>query len=189
LHLSLLSWYIFLAPFKINNETPLIRTISQSTGSRVKSFRDTVRARDRGCVISGRKAAGAHVNYWGGFEAAHIFPLAYESYWNDNDYRRWITILPENGGAINSVQNGMLLRNDIHQLFDSYDLSIDPDVCLPFPLITNIVANCYFRIAIRLSSSHLIRLVLPGSILTKSLSMILNGLLISLCDGTSGRLS
>jgi hypothetical protein len=58
-----------------------------------------------------------------GFEAAHIFPLAYEGH----------RIQPENtrGGTINSVQNGLLLRSDIHQLFDSYDLSINPDVCLP----------------------------------------------------------
>ena len=28
------------------------------------------------------------------------------------------------------MQNGLLLRNDIHDLFDSYDVSINPDVCL-----------------------------------------------------------
>jgi hypothetical protein len=68
------------------------------------------------------------MNEWQGFEAAHIFPLAYEGHWNDNGYSRWITIPPENGGTINSVQNGLLLRSDIHQLFDSYIVSVNPDV-------------------------------------------------------------
>lgn len=30
--------------------------------------------------------------------------------------------------AINSVQNGLMLRNDLNSLFDSYILSINPDV-------------------------------------------------------------
>lgn len=67
---------------------------------------------------------------WNGFEAAHIFPLAYEDHWNNNEYDRWITIRPEKGGTINSVQNGLLLRSHIHQLFESYDFSINPDVSI-----------------------------------------------------------
>jgi hypothetical protein len=31
-------------------------------------------------------------------------------------------------GFINSVQNGLLLRSDIHQLFHGHDVSINPDV-------------------------------------------------------------
>jgi hypothetical protein len=67
-----------------------------------------------------------YLDRWTGFEAAHIFPLGYEGYWIKHNYDRWITIRPELGGAINSVQNGMLLSSDIRQLFDSYDLSINP---------------------------------------------------------------
>ena len=118
------------APFLINNEKPLVRTISHATGTRVKPFAEAVRARDRRCVISGEAAVGAQFDNWNGFEAAHIFPLAYEGHCNDNDYDRWITIRPEKGGTINSVQNGLLLRSDIHQLFDSYDFSINPDVSI-----------------------------------------------------------
>jgi len=66
---------------------------------------------------------------WVGYEAAHIFPLAYERHWIDQNYGRWILLPPAKGGSINSVQNGMLLRSDIHQLFDSYSFSINPDVC------------------------------------------------------------
>jgi len=32
---------------------------------------------------------------------------------------------------LNSVQNGLLLSSDIHQLFDNYAFSIKPDVCIP----------------------------------------------------------
>jgi HNH endonuclease len=119
-----------VAPFQINNEKPLVRTVSHVTGTRVKPFAEAVRARDRRCVISGEVAIGAQFDNWNGFEAAHIFPLAYEGYWKENDYDRWITIRPEKGGTINSVQNGLLLRSDIHQLFDSYDFSVNPDVSI-----------------------------------------------------------
>ncbi|RPA89459.1 hypothetical protein L873DRAFT_1721768, partial [Choiromyces venosus 120613-1] len=66
---------------------------------------------------------------WRGFKAAHIFPLAYEQYWNQCNYGRCITIPPanESDGSINSVQNGILLRRDIRDYFDSYDLTINPD--------------------------------------------------------------
>lgn len=82
--------------------------------------------------MSGKKVLSyGSDSFYTGFEAAHIFPLAYEGHWISGGYSRWITILPENGGAINSVQNGLLLRSDIHQQFDSYNLSINPDVCIP----------------------------------------------------------
>ncbi|PUU82677.1 hypothetical protein B9Z19DRAFT_1120257 [Tuber borchii] len=40
---------------------------------------------------------------------------------------RWISIPAESGGSINSIQNGMLLRADIHSLFGNYSVSISPD--------------------------------------------------------------
>jgi len=76
----------------------------------------------------------AHRSNWTGFEAAHIFPLALEGLWVDYDYGRWILTPPGGeeirGGKINSVQNGLLLDNSIHQLFDMYFISINPDVCI-----------------------------------------------------------
>jgi len=59
---------------------------------------------------------------------AHIFPLAYEDHWRNDGYDRWITVPLASGGSINSVQNGLLLDSAIHQLFDSYSFSINPDV-------------------------------------------------------------
>jgi hypothetical protein len=87
-----------------------------------------------------------------GLEAAHIFPLAYEQYWETFDYGRWIST-PNGeeikGGKINSVQNGLLLNSSIHQLFDTYKVSINPDVSVLCFLKRNIIAN-YLRIIIRL---------------------------------------
>ena len=112
----------------VSNEHCLVRTISVSSGTRVAEFREAVRQRDRRCVITRRPAVNAEFGNWRGFEAAHIFPLAYDGHWSDNHYGRWITIPPGTGGSINSVQNGLLLTADIHILFDSYDISINPDV-------------------------------------------------------------
>ncbi|KAH8652734.1 HNH endonuclease-domain-containing protein [Tricladium varicosporioides] len=111
-------------PFEVNNEVLVTCGMSLQTGSRVQAFRGAVRLRDRRCVITGEEVIA---DYWRGFEAAHIFPLAYEQYWTDHDYGRWISIIPDKGGTINSIQNGLLLRSDIHQLFDFYEFSINPD--------------------------------------------------------------
>ncbi|KAF2194976.1 hypothetical protein K469DRAFT_545534 [Zopfia rhizophila CBS 207.26] len=116
-------------PFNVHNEPWLARTISHATGSRTQAFCDAVRSRDRRCVISGTEAVGADAGVWSGFETAHIFPLAYEGHWNTHNYGRWITIPPADPtkGSINSVQNGLFLEATIHQLFDSYAFSVNPD--------------------------------------------------------------
>ena len=79
-------------------------------------------------MITGRVAANAHLNSWTGFQAAHIFPLAYEGHWLEKGFSRWITFPPATEGTINSVQNGILLDATIHALFNTYEFSIDPDV-------------------------------------------------------------
>ncbi|KAI5843787.1 HNH endonuclease-domain-containing protein [Morchella snyderi] len=110
-----------------NDEDCLTRTISLGTGPRTADFRKAVRERDGRCVITGKRAVNAHRGMWSGFQAAHIFPLAYLYDWNANNFGSLISIESTDGEPINSVQNGMLLRADIHILFDSYELSIDPD--------------------------------------------------------------
>ena len=114
----------------VTDEVALTRTNSLLSGTRIASFTDAVRQRDRRCVITGRRALLGRFGCWDGFEVAHIFPLAYEEYWNDRKYGHWITVPPANksNGSINSVQNGILLGSDIHTLFDSYHLAINPDV-------------------------------------------------------------
>jgi hypothetical protein len=107
----------------------VFRLISMNSGSRVRDFRDAVRDRDRRCLITGEEAEDERGN-WSGYEVAHVFPLAHEGHWQEYNFDRWITIPPAKGGSINSVQNGLLLRSDLHQLFDTYDLSVNPDVCM-----------------------------------------------------------
>ncbi|OAP63734.1 hypothetical protein AYL99_02961 [Fonsecaea erecta] len=115
-------------PFHLNNEQVVARTITQSTGTRTHAFQDAVRLRDRQCIISGQPVPRLGGDYlWRRFEAAHIFPIAKEDLWRDYNYDRWITIPPRWGGSINSVQNGLLLKRDIHALFDAFDISINPD--------------------------------------------------------------
>lgn len=159
--------------------------MSPQTGSRVQAFRDAVRSRDRRCVITGEEVIA---DYWRGFEAAHIFPLAYEQYWTDHNYGRWISVTPDRGGTINSIQNGLLLRSDMHQLFDFYEFSINPDVCIYLYFCRNIVANYYFRTITRLYALYLIARVLLEDILTKDFSIIPNGRLIRFYVGILGRL-
>jgi hypothetical protein len=110
--------------------------MSQQTGTRTQSFCDAVRARDLRCVITGQRAPRPASGRWEGLQAAHIFPLGHEGLWNQLNYSSLITIPPASAvaGSINSVQNGLLLRSDIHDFFDSYDFSINPDVCLPYLL-------------------------------------------------------
>lgn len=125
---------LLVDPIQINIETPLIRTISLQTGTRVQAFTNAVRSRDGRCVITGTLATMADFDLWTGFEATHIFPLAFEGIWKDHNFGRCIKS-PLNkekikGGKINSSQNGLLLRSDIHQLFDMYFISINPDACI-----------------------------------------------------------
>lgn len=80
-----------------------------------------MRERDGQCVIT-----GFEYDDYVALEAAHIFPLAYGSHWIEYDFDRWIT--DGSGQSINSVQSGILLRSDIHRLFDLYAFSINPDV-------------------------------------------------------------
>ena len=122
---------VCIASICLSDEVPLVRTISLATGTGVKAFRDAVRTRDDRCIISGtmvpRKNNISHYQY---FDAAHVFPLAYEDHWKSHDFGRWITKQPETGGTINSVQNGLLLTGGVHHLFDVYSFSINPDVCI-----------------------------------------------------------
>lgn len=61
----------------VTDEVPLVRTASLQSGICVAGFRDAVRERDRRCVITGESVP---YNFWTGFEAAHVFPLAYEGH-------------------------------------------------------------------------------------------------------------
>ena len=165
-----------------------MRTISPNTGTRISSFRDAVRSRDRRCVISGQRVVNADLDNWTGFEAAHVVPMAHQRHCINHGYDRCITIRRDSGETINSVQNGMLLGSAIHQLFDSYDLSINPDVRMGCILIGDIEADNYARTITRACSFPLMGKDLLANTWAKSFLITLNDLSISFCDGTSGRL-
>ena len=119
----------------VSDEAWLVRTASVSTATNTEDFRHAIRERDRRCVMTGKGARNATVGFWAGLDATHVFPPAYEDHWVNHSYGDWITLQPESGGSINSVQNGMLLTSDLRVLFDSYIVSINPDVCIPIIIL------------------------------------------------------
>jgi len=114
----------------LTEEAPLLRALSLHSGPRIASFCDSVRERNRRCVITGLRVLRPELGKWSCFEVAHIFPLAYEDLWNKSNCSRWITVpaANESDRSIHSVQNGIFLSVNMHALFDAYDVSINPDV-------------------------------------------------------------
>ncbi|EFR03627.1 hypothetical protein MGYG_06621 [Nannizzia gypsea CBS 118893] len=99
------------------------RTLSLSDTGRDEAFRRDVRQRDGRCVITGRVNTVASLGKWRGFEAAHIFPLALSMIFTSCGFSNVIT---DNRG-IDSPINGLLLRSDIHQMWDGYEFAVNPD--------------------------------------------------------------
>jgi len=86
----------------VNNEPWLARSIAISIRANTMAFRDSVRERDFGCVITGTPALSGSYRFWQGFDATHMFSVAYQEHWTNHNHDRWITI-PGPGGSINSV--------------------------------------------------------------------------------------
>ncbi|KAJ3819487.1 hypothetical protein F5880DRAFT_1510120 [Lentinula raphanica] len=100
---------------------PSVTATNQS--GRSSNVRNAVRSRDAGCRISGFLCPSRNRgrNYKG-FQVAHIFPLAY--------VEKAYQILPQNVArrvssrqAADHVTNAILLRSDIHDQFDDYQIS------------------------------------------------------------------
>ncbi|KAK9364510.1 HNH endonuclease-domain-containing protein [Lipomyces kononenkoae] len=112
----------------ITEEPCITRTLSRTLTGRDDFFRARVRERDGKCVITGAVNGNASINIWRGFEAAHIFPLSSKEHWSQKGYSQWITNRKgDRDTGITSCQNGLLMRSDIHQSFDGFDFSINPD--------------------------------------------------------------
>ncbi|KAK9426888.1 HNH endonuclease-domain-containing protein [Lipomyces doorenjongii] len=101
---------------------------SLSASGRVRSFPAAVRNRDRRCVITGVALTQRELlqQRWTGFDAAHIFPVALESMFHKYSFGE-LVVLDERDGSVNSPQNGLLLRKDVHGRFDQYEISINPN--------------------------------------------------------------
>ncbi|KAK9352079.1 HNH endonuclease-domain-containing protein [Lipomyces doorenjongii] len=112
----------------ITDEPCALRTLSHIRTGRDEEFRKAVRERDGRCVIKGVINPDADIDDWPGFEAAHIFPLSKEDDFIHQGFSRWITNRagPRDTG-INSCQNGLLMRAQIHQHFDAFRFSINVD--------------------------------------------------------------
>ncbi|KAJ9308630.1 hypothetical protein DTO217A2_1872 [Paecilomyces variotii] len=92
---------------------------------REQAFSTQVRQRDRRCVITHTPVLSADVDMWEGFQASHIFPRNLEKLFVDLGYANLVTHSHPKG--VNSPQNGILLKNDVHTLYHRYALSINPD--------------------------------------------------------------
>lgn len=107
-------------------------TSEGSSKSRTHSFKEAVRARDNACIISGAQVPQDYDGdlWYGGFEAAHVFPLAFRDDWEAHKLGQvWVKAREtEKNATINSVENGLLLTSGVHSLFDTYAVSINPEV-------------------------------------------------------------
>lgn len=83
------------------------------------NFVDTVLARDKKCVISGRSDT----------EAAYIFPRDNEEYWLAHSLAHCITDMPfaADAAKLDSPQNGLALLPDVHELWNQYLVTVNPD--------------------------------------------------------------
>lgn len=106
----------WVGPINVNDEPWVQRLISFNVSGREDAFRTGIRSRDGGCVIPSVVNRSAYRGEWTLFEAAHIFPLEKENLWIQYGYGRWITDMDDTNGVskINPLQNGMLLRKNIH---------------------------------------------------------------------------
>ncbi|KAF8510738.1 hypothetical protein BU17DRAFT_97851 [Hysterangium stoloniferum] len=99
-------------------------TPSRNTGTRI-----AVRMRDKYCLVTGQAAVKrARGGNFTGLEVAHIYPLM------GVGVKEWIAILSASARAqvptrqaADRPHNAMLLRADIHSLFDDYQWSIWSD--------------------------------------------------------------
>ncbi|KAF8466217.1 HNH endonuclease-domain-containing protein [Kalaharituber pfeilii] len=113
---------------QVNDQPWVQRVISFNVSGQEDGFRNGIRDRDGRCVISGVVNRSAPYR-WTSFEAAHIFPSEAENLWIEWGYGRCITDMNNRNGVskINSCQNGFLLKADVHQAFDQYLVSVNPD--------------------------------------------------------------
>ncbi|KAK9342517.1 hypothetical protein V1522DRAFT_415914 [Lipomyces starkeyi] len=101
---------------------------SLSASGRVRPFPAAVRDRDRRCVITGVPVTQRELllQRWTRYDAAHIFPVALEFMFHNYNFGE-LVVLDERDGSVNSAQNGLLLRKDVHGLCDQYEISINPN--------------------------------------------------------------
>ncbi|KAG0131754.1 hypothetical protein HOY82DRAFT_645801, partial [Tuber indicum] len=118
-------------PIQVTKEALRSWVPSNSISGREYRFRNEIRTCNRKCVIAGLANTDLEiqVGMCASSEAAHIFPLQYESQWIEKRYASWISDMPGIIGStkIHSPQNGFLPGSGIHCQFDQYLASINSD--------------------------------------------------------------
>ncbi|KAK2462866.1 hypothetical protein APHAL10511_005064 [Amanita phalloides] len=102
---------------------------TSNTQKRADAYRERARARDPCCLISGFPVLRGDYSR---FKTAHIFPRVHDIDWVNEGYPSRITdpAPPEDVGGptkIDSIQNIILLRSDLHDAWDNYKISVNPD--------------------------------------------------------------
>ncbi|KAJ5236807.1 hypothetical protein N7489_006898 [Penicillium chrysogenum] len=120
------------APHRVRTHDPDTQSQVQRERDRLQTaFRNTLCQRDGCCVISGQARTIDIEHPFRGLGATHVFPVSMIEEWRRNGYRQYITdTRPSSeigGSGLFSAQNGLLLREDIHTLFDDFLIGIDPD--------------------------------------------------------------
>ncbi|KAK9492050.1 hypothetical protein V1508DRAFT_405021 [Lipomyces doorenjongii] len=104
------------------------KVLSRTITGRDDAFRQLVHERDGKCAITGLVNTQAYRNDWTSFHAAHIFPLSSEEYFVQSGFSRCITNKAnERDTGINSCQNGLRMQSNVHERFDKFLFSVNPD--------------------------------------------------------------
>ncbi|KAK9240835.1 HNH endonuclease-domain-containing protein [Lipomyces kononenkoae] len=112
----------------LTRETCIARVLSRTITGRDDAFRQLVSERDGKCVVTGLVNTQAYRNDWTSFHAAHIIPLSSEEYFVQSGFSRCITNKAnERDTGINSCQNGLLMQSNVHERFDKFLFSVNPD--------------------------------------------------------------
>ncbi|KAL4882555.1 HNH endonuclease-domain-containing protein [Aspergillus karnatakaensis] len=116
---------------RLYSSEPSSREVSADRNAHQRHFRDSVRERDDKCVITGDGLGNTTPVPYAGSDAAHIYPVSRVAEWRQQNLQQHITdtspatAITQTG--LYSAQNGLLLRSDIHHLWDNFLIAIDPD--------------------------------------------------------------
>ncbi|KAG9037473.1 hypothetical protein FRB95_005412 [Tulasnella sp. JGI-2019a] len=127
-HYIVLSIRLQPIPVTLTSERYRPRTVSRDiTGTnRTNAFRERVRARDQRCCVTGQLVCGMAL-----LTALQPYLRTHGLKWSALELSRCITDdaneSDQGPDSINSIQNGLLMRADVHAFFDDYQFGIDPD--------------------------------------------------------------
>ncbi|KAJ6187864.1 hypothetical protein N7519_002772 [Penicillium mononematosum] len=120
------------APRRVTTRDPDTQSQGRSDRDRLQTaFYNSLCERDSCCAITGQTRIINLERPFLGLDATHVFPVCMMEEWRRDGYRRYITdTRPDSEigeSGLYSVQNGLLLRADIHPHFDGFQIGFDPD--------------------------------------------------------------